>query len=104
MGGGARAPQIYDQASLKHIRTMEKILKEIEQKIKEKVDRNYKEEYELLQTIPGVKENASTLVAEIGVDMDIFTNEIHLSSPKKYLTEFDISCLLRDHVSLKSKK
>jgi transposase len=68
------------KASLKHIRAMEKILSEIERRIQEKIDRHYKEEYELLQTIPGVKENASTIIAEMGVDMDVFPNEMHLSS------------------------
>ena len=68
------------KASLKHIRAMEKILSDIEQKIQEKIGRHYKEEYELLQTIPGVKENASTIIAEMGVDMDVFPNEMHLSS------------------------
>lgn len=68
------------KASLKHIRAMEKILLGIERKIREKIERDYKEEYELLQSIPGVKENASTIIAEIGVDMDKFPNEMHLSS------------------------
>jgi transposase len=68
------------KASLRHIRAMEKILLGIARKIREKIERDYKEEDELLQTIPGVKENASTVIAEIGVDMDIFPNEMHLSS------------------------
>jgi transposase len=68
------------KVSLKHIRAMEKILLGVERKIREKIERDYKEEDELLQTIPGVKENASTIIAEIGVDMDIFPNEMHLSS------------------------
>jgi transposase len=68
------------KVSLKHIRAMEKILLGIERKIREKIERDYKEEDELLQTIPSVKENASTVIAEIGVDMDIFPNEMHLSS------------------------
>ena len=68
------------KASLKHIRAMEKILSEIERKIQGKIDRHYQEEYELLQAIPGVKENASTIIAEMGVDMDRFPNETHLSS------------------------
>ena len=68
------------KVSLKHIRAMEKILLGVERKIREKIERDYKEEDELLQTIPGVKENASTVIAEIGVDMDIFPNEMHLSS------------------------
>ena len=68
------------KTSLQHIRAMEKILLGIEAKIREKIERDYKEEDKLLQTIPGVKENASTVIAEIGVDMDIFPNEMHLSS------------------------
>jgi transposase len=68
------------KASLKQIRAMEKTLSEIERRIQEKIGRHYKEEYELLQTIPGVKENASTIIAEMGVDMDVFPNEMHLSS------------------------
>ena len=68
------------KASLKHIRAMEKILSDIERKIQEKIDRHYKEEYELLQTIPGVKGEASTLIAEMGVDMERFPSEEHLSS------------------------
>lgn len=65
---------------MKHIGAMEKILLGIERKIREKIERDYKEEDKLLQTIPGVKENASTIIAEIGVDMDRFSNEMHLSS------------------------
>jgi len=68
------------RVSLKHIRAMEKILLGIERKIREKIERDYKEEDELLQTIPGVKENASTVIAEIGVEMDVFPDEMHLSS------------------------
>jgi len=68
------------KTSLKHIRAMEKILSEIERRIQEKIDRHYKEEYALLQTIPGVKGEASTLIAEMGVDMERFPSEEHLSS------------------------
>jgi transposase len=68
------------KVSLKHIRAMGKILSDIERKIQEKIDRHYKEEYELLQTIPGVKGEASTLIAEMGVDMERFPSEEHLSS------------------------
>jgi transposase len=68
------------KVSLKHIRAMEKILSDIERKIQEKIDRHYKEEYQLLQTIPGVKAEASTLIAEMGVDMERFPSEDHLSS------------------------
>jgi transposase len=68
------------KVSLKHIRAMEKILSDIERKIQEKIDCHYKEEYALLQTIPGVKGEASTLIAEMGVDMGRFPSEEHLSS------------------------
>ncbi len=68
------------KASLKHIRAMEKILSDIERKIQEKIDCHYKEEYALLQTIAGVKGEASTLIAEMGVDMKRFPSEEHLSS------------------------
>jgi transposase len=68
------------KVSLRHIRAMEKILSDIERKIQEKIDRHYKEEYALLQTIPGVKGEASTLIAEMGVDMERFPSEEHLSS------------------------
>lgn len=68
------------RASLKHIRAMEKILLGIERKIQEKIDRHHKEEYALLQTIPGVKGEASTLIAEMGVDMERFPSEEQLSS------------------------
>jgi len=68
------------KVSLKHIRVMEKILSDIERKIQEKIDCQYQEEYALLQTIPGVKGEASTLIAEMGVDMERFPSEEHLSS------------------------
>ena len=68
------------KVSLKHIRAMEKILLDVERKIQEKIDRQYQEEYALLQTIPGVKGEASTLIAEMGVDMGRFPSEQHLSS------------------------
>ena len=68
------------KASLRHIGAMEKILSEIERRIQQKINRHYKEEYALLQTIPGVKGEASTLIAEMGVDMERFPSEMHLSS------------------------
>ena len=68
------------KVSLKHIQAMEKILSDIERKIQEKIHRHYQEEYALLQTIPGVKGEASTLIAEMGVDMERFPSEDHLSS------------------------
>ena len=63
-----------------HIKTIEKIIADIDAQIDEKIDK-YRQEYELLQTIPGVKEQgAASIIAEIGVDMDRFPTENHLSS------------------------
>jgi len=68
------------QASIEHIKSMENIIKELDAKIKKKIE-PYKEDCERLQTIPGVKEeSASSIIAEIGVDMDKFPTEEHLSS------------------------
>ncbi len=68
------------KASLKHIKAIEEILSSLEQKIKEMIDLHYKEEYELLQTIPPVKDSASVIIAEMGVNMGLFPSEMHLSS------------------------
>ena len=68
------------KASLEHIRAMDERLSFLEHKIQEKIERHFKEEYALLQTIPGVKENASVIIAEMGVNMDLFPTENHLSS------------------------
>lgn len=68
------------KASLEHIASLEKIIMEIDSEIDKKMDK-YREEYELLQTIPGVKEiGAASIIAEIGVDMNKFPDEGHLSS------------------------
>jgi transposase len=68
------------KASLKHIKSLERIITEIDSKAKKNLE-NYREEYELLQTIPGVKEHgAASLIAELGADMDIFPTEKHISS------------------------
>lgn len=63
-----------------HIEYLEKSLENIEQKIDAHLI-PYREEYELLQTIPGVSAaTAAVLVAEIGVNMDQFPTADHLSS------------------------
>lgn len=68
------------KASLEHIKSIGHIITEIDKEIDKKLD-PYRTEYELLQTIPGVKEvGAATIIAEIGVDMDKFPTEAHLSS------------------------
>ena len=68
------------KASLGHIKAIEEKLSALECRIQEKIERHFTVEYELLKTIPGVKENASVIIAEIGVNMNIFYTEMHLSS------------------------
>ena len=68
------------QAHLSHIETMEKLLLPLEEKIQEKINLHFKEEYELLKTIPPIGESASVIIAEMGVNMDLFPTEMHLSS------------------------
>ena len=68
------------KASLDHIHSVEKIINELDKEIDEKLE-PYQKEYELLKTIPGVKDEAAEcIIAEIGVDMDRFPDETHLAS------------------------
>jgi transposase len=63
-----------------HIEFLEKSLDSLDGKIDEHLQ-SYREEYELLQTIPDVSRiTAAALMAEIGVDMDQFPSAEHLSS------------------------
>lgn len=63
-----------------HMEYLEKSLEKLEQKIEAHLA-PYREEYELLQTIPGVSEDtAASLIAEIGVKMEQFPSADHLSS------------------------
>ena len=67
------------QASLDHIEYMEKTITKLDQQISEKL-KDYRER-ELLESIPGVKEQGSSLIlAEIGADMNVFPSEGHLSA------------------------
>jgi transposase len=68
------------QAHLTHIAMMEELLTTVENKIQETIERHFKKDYELLKTIPPVKDSASVIIAEIGVNMDPFPTEMHLSS------------------------
>ena len=68
------------QVSLGHVKMMEALLATVEERIQEKIDRHFKEEYKLLKTIPPVKDNASVIIAEMGVNMDLFPTAMHLSS------------------------
>lgn len=64
----------------KSIANIEDIVSEVEKQIDEQT-KSYQIEMELLQTIPGVgKDTAIGIVAEIGVDMNVFPNEQHLAS------------------------
>lgn len=64
----------------KHIKSVEEQIAEIDVEIEKRI-KDFEEEIELLQTIPGVgKEGAIGIVAEIGVDMSVFPNEHHLAS------------------------
>jgi Transposase and inactivated derivatives len=63
-----------------HIEYLEKSLENLEQKIDAHLV-PHREEYELLQTIPGVSEaTAASLIAELGVNMNQFPSADHLSS------------------------
>lgn len=63
-----------------HIEFLEKSLDSLEEKIDSHLQ-SYRQEYELLQTIPGVSRvTAAALIAEFGVDMDQFPSAEHLSS------------------------
>lgn len=66
--------------SLEHIKSVEKLMAEIDRQVDEKLTA-YRAEYDLLQTIPGVKEHgAASIIAEIGVNMEQFPTADHLSS------------------------
>lgn len=62
------------------IQDKEALIDALENKIDEAV-KAYEVEVDLLQTIPGVgKDSAINIISEVGVDMDRFPNEKHLSS------------------------
>lgn len=66
--------------SWKHIESLESLLREIEERI-DQLLQAYKQEMELLVTIPGVKkETAAVIIAEIGVDIGQFPTSQHLAS------------------------
>ncbi len=72
--------QFMIQASLDHIEYLEKTIAELDRQINEKL-KDYHHERELLEEIPGVKEQGSaSILAEIGVDMNAFPSAEHLSA------------------------
>lgn len=80
VGNFGKHHQFMIKASLKHIKALEKIIEGLNENIDERL-KAYQEQYELLQTIPGVKEEgAASIIAEIGIDMERFPSAEHLSS------------------------
>src|SRR3982750_2507937 len=66
--------------SVEHAVLLDRQMEELEARIEERLQ-PYREQYELLQTIPGVKEmTAATILAEIGPDMSPFETAKHLCS------------------------
>jgi transposase len=65
--------------SREHIKSVETLIAAINQQIGEHL-KPYQQEYEILQTAPGIKASAASLIAELGVNMDQFPTEEHLSS------------------------
>jgi transposase len=66
--------------SVEHAVLLDQQMEALEVRIEEKLE-PYREQYELLQTIPGVKEmTAATILAEIGPDMSQFETAKHLCS------------------------
>jgi transposase len=66
--------------SVEHAVLLDRQMEELEVRIEEQLQ-PYREQYELLQTIPGVKEmTAATILAEIGPDMSQFETAKHLCS------------------------
>jgi transposase len=64
--------------SLDHLKFLEQQVLDLDQQIMAKLQ-PYQKQFELLQTIPGVKrESAATLIAEIGTDMSQFPTSSHL--------------------------
>jgi transposase len=67
-------------AQLKHIEFMEQQIAELDKEIEKRMH-PFDEELTLLDTIPGVgRRTAEEILAEIGVDMDRFPTDAHISS------------------------
>ena len=68
------------KASLGHIKAVEEILATLEQRIQVKIERHFKKEYELLQTIPSGKRKRLGHHRGDGANMNPFPTEMHCSS------------------------
>ena len=66
--------------SWEHLKYLERTILEIEGRI-EQCLRPYRDEIELLDSIPGVNETAAAvMIAELGTDMSVFPTDNHISS------------------------
>ena len=66
--------------SWQHIIYLESLIREIEERIDD-ILKNYKEEVNLLLTIPGIKkDSAAIIIAANGVNMEQFSTSQHLAS------------------------
>ncbi len=66
--------------SWEHLKYLERTILEIEDRIEQSL-RPYREEIELLDSIPGVNETgAAVMIAELGTDMSVFPTDNHVSS------------------------
>ena len=68
------------RTSLDHIKSIDGFVADVDRQTDEKL-KPYAKEVELLETIPGVKEQGSaSIIAEIGTDMEQFASAEHISS------------------------
>ena len=67
--------------SLEHMRFLEEQLTEIDEQIRRKIHAaGYTQQWELLRSLPAVRENAAAVLTEMGPDPAQFPNEKHLAS------------------------
>jgi transposase len=72
--------QFLIQQALDHICDMAKIIEKIEAEI-ETITSLHTQEFDLLQTVPGISSTvAAAVIAEIGVDMEQFPSDQHITS------------------------
>ena len=67
--------------SLEHMQFLEEQLAELDQLIRQKIkEAGYDQQWELLRTLPALRENAAAVLAEMGPDPAQFPSEKHLGS------------------------